>query len=141
MSIKEHPSTDREDTASLDAQADKLGSYELGRARALARAGIEIPEENPKPVKSSQEKKRVHHSHRGGRSHSEGTESELDPYWNTPADDVHQTPEERARGIAAVRQALEDSRKQPTDEEIAAERAADAEEIRRKATESWNDQV
>jgi hypothetical protein len=141
MSLKEHPTTDREDTASLDAQADKLGSYELGRARALARAGIEVPEEDPKPVKLSRATKRVRNSRRGGRSHSEGTDSELDPYWNTPADDVDQTPNDRARGIAAVRQALEDSKKQPTAEEIEAARAADAAEIRRKATESWGDQV
>lgn len=133
--------TSDEDTASLDAQADKLGSYELGRARALARAGVEPLDDDPKPVKSKTPVRRVRGSHRGGRSNSEGTESELDPYWNTPVDDVEQTPEDRARGLAAARKALEDSKKQPTPEEIAAAHAAEAAEIRRNAADSWGDQV
>jgi hypothetical protein len=141
MSLIEHPTTDREDTASLDAQTDKLGSGELGRARALARAGIEPFDDDPTPVKSKTPVKRVHRSHRGGRSYNEGTESELDPYWNTPPDEIEQTPEDKARGLAAARKEVADSRKQPTAEEIEAGRVADAAEIRRKATESWGDQV
>lgn len=141
MSIKEHSSTDREDTASLDAQADKLGSYELGRARTLARAGIEQFDDDSQPVKSKSSVKRIRGSHRGGRSYSEGTENELDPYWNTPVDDVVQTPEDKARGLAATRKALENSRKDPTTEEIAAAHAAEAAEIHRKATDSWGDQI
>jgi len=145
MSLKEHPTTDREDTASLDAQIDKLGSGVLGRARVEARRGVESLEDEDHPRrKGSSMKKRTRPTGRprvevSGRDVARMIANEEDK----KPDPL--TPEERReiakKGRAAARAALDEDRKQPTAEEIAAARRANAEKLLREAKESWGNQV
>lgn len=145
MSIKERPSTDQEDTASLDAQADKLGNFTLGLARAEARSGVEAPEDEDHPRrKSSHTRKRRrptgrHRVEPSGRDIARmiANEADKEPSPLNP-DEQHEIAKQ---GLAAARKEVADSRKQPTAEEIEAGRVADAAEIRRKAADSWGDQV
>ena len=123
----------------LDEQADKLGNY------VLARESLDIesdePDDDTPPLKSERPARR-RASRRGGRSYNEGSDSEHDPVWNESAGPL--TPEQRllnVDGIAQARVALEAAKPKPphvpTADEIAAQRAADAAEIRRKTDESW----
>lgn len=56
-------------------------------------------------------------SRRGGRAYNEGSDSELDPFWNVPVEPL--SDEQRAinaQGIQAVRDALAKAREQKDDQ-------------------------